>query len=135
MHESNRQGIGEKQRMALYSSKMSVNLYQNTRYHILEDLRSYRYENLKSHHAFDQDISVLKTRAYTYCHMILVWLYTGFESVIRFIELVTTSTGYAVAVLHTSQITVGHTRSFQSATLFTSRCLVAGFNGGRSPFL
>jgi hypothetical protein len=46
---------------------------------------------------------------------------------------VTTSNDYAVTVLHTSQITIGHTRSSQSVTVFTSRFLVAAFNDGRSP--
>jgi protein associated with RNAse G/E len=106
--ESNQKNTYEKQRMALYSFEMSVNLYQNTRYH-MSDLRIYRYENLKSQHTSHQVISVLKSRVQEYCHMILVWLYTGFESVIGFIELVTISKVYAVTVLHTSQISVGHT--------------------------
>jgi hypothetical protein len=52
----------------------------------------------------------------------------GIGLVIRFIELlqlVTTSKDYAVTILHTSQITIGHTRSSHSATVFTSHCLVA----------
>jgi hypothetical protein len=60
----------------------------------------------------------------------------GFGLVIRFIELlqlVTTSKAYAVTVLQTSQITVGHTRSSQSVTIFTSRCVVGTFIGGHSP--
>jgi hypothetical protein len=35
-------------------------------------------------------------------------------------------------VLHTSQIAIKHTRYSQSLTVFTSRCLVADFKGGRS---
>jgi hypothetical protein len=56
----------------------------------------------------------------------------GFCLVIGFIELlqiVTTSKDYDVTVL---QITVGHIRFSQSVTDFTSRCLVATSNGGRS---
>jgi hypothetical protein len=34
---------------------------------------------------------------------------------------------------YASQITIGHTTSSQSVTVFTSRCSVAAFNGGRSP--
>jgi hypothetical protein len=52
---------------------------------------------------------------------------------IEFLQLVTTSTDYALTVLHTLQITIRHTRSSQSVTVFTSRCLVAAFNGERSP--
>jgi hypothetical protein len=51
----------------------------------------------------------------------------GFGSVIGFIELlqlVITSKDYALTVLHTSQITMGLTRSSQSVTVFTGRCLV-----------
>jgi hypothetical protein len=51
----------------------------------------------------------------------------GFGSVIGFIEslqLVTASKDYALTVLHSSQITIGLTRSSQSVTVFTSRCLV-----------
>jgi hypothetical protein len=46
---------------------------------------------------------------------------------------VTASKDYALTVLHTSQITIGHTRSSQSVTFLTNRCLVAASNGGRSP--
>jgi hypothetical protein len=46
----------------------------------------------------------------------------------------TTSKDYAVTVLHSSEITVGRNRSFHSVTVFTSRCLVAGSNGGHSSF-
>jgi hypothetical protein len=66
----------------------------------------------------------------------LQWLKTGFESVIgftKFLQLITTSKSYALTVLHTSQITVGHTRSSQSIRVFTSHCLVAASNSGRSP--
>jgi hypothetical protein len=34
---------------------------------------------------------------------------------------------------YASEITLGHTMSSQSVTVLTSRCLVAAFNGGRSP--
>jgi hypothetical protein len=40
---------------------------------------------------------------------------------------------YVLTVLRTSEITIGHTRSSQSVTVFTSRYLVAISNGGRSP--
>jgi hypothetical protein len=56
--------------------------------------------------------------------------------VITFIELlqpVTSSKYYAITVLHTSQNTVRHSRSHHLVTVFTSRCLVAAFNNGRSP--
>jgi hypothetical protein len=43
-----------------------------------------------------------------------------------------TSKDYAVTVLHTSQITIGHTRSSQSVTVFISRFLVAASNEERS---
>jgi hypothetical protein len=39
---------------------------------------------------------------------------------------------YAATVLHTSQITIGHTRSFKFVTVFISRCLAAAPNGERS---
>jgi hypothetical protein len=58
-----------------------------------------------------------------------VWLVLGF---IELLQLVTTSKGYALTVLHTSQITIGHIRSSQSVTDFYCRCLVAASNGGRS---
>jgi hypothetical protein len=63
-------------------------------------------------------------------------LLTGFGLLIGFIEhlqLITTSEGYALTVLLTSQITTGHTRFSQPVTVFTSRCLVVASNGGRSP--
>jgi hypothetical protein len=59
----------------------------------------------------------------------------GFGLVIGFIELlqvVTISKDYALAVLHTSQITIGHITSSHSVIVFTSRCLVAACNGERS---
>jgi hypothetical protein len=69
-----------------------------------------------------------------YCHLIeRIW--TGYGSAIGFIEvlqLVTTSKDYAFTVLHTSQITIGHIRSPQSVTVFTSRCLPVASKGGRS---
>jgi hypothetical protein len=52
----------------------------------------------------------------------------GFELVIGFIEtlrLLTTSKDFALTVLHSSQITIGHTRSSQSVTIVSSRCLVS----------
>jgi hypothetical protein len=61
----------------------------------------------------------------------------GFGLVIGFIELlqlITASKDYALTVLHTSQITIGHTRSSQSITVFTSCFFVAAFSGGGSPF-
>jgi hypothetical protein len=39
-----------------------------------------------------------------------------------------------VTVLHTSQITIRHTRSPQSIIVLISRCLVAAFNPGHSPY-
>jgi hypothetical protein len=64
------------------------------------------------------------------------WLYMGFGLVIRFTELlqlITTSKEHAVTCLHTSQITIGHTRSSQSVTVFTSRGLVAASSDRYSP--
>jgi hypothetical protein len=58
----------------------------------------------------------------------------GFGLIIGFIELlrlVTTSKDYALTVLHASQITIGHSSSSQSVTIFPSRCLVAASNSGR----
>jgi hypothetical protein len=52
--------------------------------------------------------------------------------IIEHLQLVSTSEDYALTGLHTSQITIGHTRSSQSVTFFTSRCLVVTSNGGRS---
>jgi hypothetical protein len=49
------------------------------------------------------------------------------------LQNVTTSEDYALTVLHTSQITVGHTRSSQFITVFTNCCLVTAFNGGCYP--
>jgi hypothetical protein len=40
-------------------------------------------------------------------------------------NFITTSKDCAVTVLHTSQITIGHTRSFQSVTVFTSQFRVS----------
>jgi hypothetical protein len=48
------------------------------------------------------------------------------------LQHVTTSKEYALTILHTSQITVGHIRSSQSVTDFARRCLVAVYNGGLS---
>jgi hypothetical protein len=47
----------------------------------------------------------------------------GFGLVIGFsemLQLLTTSMGYAITVLHTSEITIEHTRSYQSVTVFTN---------------
>jgi hypothetical protein len=55
------------------------------------------------------------------------YLSIEFGLVIRFIELlqlIATVKGYAVTVLHTSQVTIGHSRSSQSFTLSISCCLV-----------
>jgi hypothetical protein len=60
----------------------------------------------------------------------------GFGLVIGFIgllQLASTSKDYALTVLHTSQITIGHTRSSQFVTVFINRRLVAASNGVRSP--
>jgi hypothetical protein len=60
----------------------------------------------------------------------------GFKSVTgltELLQLVTTSKDYAVTTAHTSQVIIKHPRSSPSITLFPSRCLVAAFNGGRSP--
>jgi hypothetical protein len=48
-------------------------------------------------------------------------------------ELGTRSKHYAVILLHYSQVTIGHTMSSQSVTVFSSRCLVAASNGGHPP--
>jgi hypothetical protein len=52
---------------------------------------------------------------------------------IELLQLVSTSKDYALTVLHTSQITAGHSKPSQSATVFTNRCLIAVSNAGRSP--
>jgi hypothetical protein len=60
----------------------------------------------------------------------------GFGLVIEFIvllQLVTKSKNYALAVLHTSQITIGHARSSQSVSVFTSHCMMVASSGGHSP--
>jgi hypothetical protein len=60
----------------------------------------------------------------------------GFKLVSGFIELlklIITSKAYALTVLHTSQIAIGHIRSSKFVTVFTSSCLVAASNSGRSP--
>jgi hypothetical protein len=49
------------------------------------------------------------------------------------LQLVSTSKDYALTVLYTSQIHMGHTRSSQSVTVFTRRCLVVAFNGRIPP--
>jgi hypothetical protein len=58
-----------------------------------------------------------------------VWIIIVF---VKHLQLVTTSKYYAVTVLHTSEITIGQTRSSESVTISTSRRLVAASNGGRS---
>jgi hypothetical protein len=61
-----------------------------------------------------------------YCHVY------GGGLVIRFIEilqLATTSRDYALTVLYTLQVTIGHTWSSQSITVFTRRCLVSASYG------
>jgi hypothetical protein len=66
------------------------------------------------------------------------WLYTGFRLVIVFIELlqlVTTSKDYAVTVLHTTEVTKGHTTSSKSVTASSSRCLSNGFSTADIPCL
>jgi hypothetical protein len=58
----------------------------------------------------------------------------GFGLVIRFIEhfqIVTTSNYSAIANSHTLQYTISRTKS-SVCRVFTSRCLVKAFNGGRS---
>jgi hypothetical protein len=60
------------------------------------------------------------------------WMVIG---LIEFWQLVTTSKDYVLTVIHTSQITKGHTRSSQSVAVFTSRCLVGVSKGGSSPSL
>jgi hypothetical protein len=56
-----------------------------------------------------------------------------FGLMIGFIELlhfVTTSKDYVVTIVHTSHISIGHTRSSRSVIVFTNRCSVAASNGG-----
>jgi hypothetical protein len=48
------------------------------------------------------------------------------------LHLVTTSNDCILSVVHTSIITIGHTRSSPCVTVSTNRCLVAAFNSGRS---
>jgi hypothetical protein len=59
--------------------------------------------------------------------------FSKYVSSILYNALPLTFKDYALTVLHTSQITIGHTRFYQSVTAFASRCLVAATNGGRSP--
>jgi hypothetical protein len=47
------------------------------------------------------------------------------NGLIELLQLLTTNKDNAVTVLHTSQITIGHSRSSQSVVVFTSSCLVA----------
>jgi hypothetical protein len=70
----------------------------------------------------------------TYCHVILVNI-DGVWIGNRIYCAITTRSykDYALTVLHTSQITVEHTKYSQSVRVFTSRCLVAVYNNGRSP--
>jgi hypothetical protein len=51
------------------------------------------------------------------------------------LQLVTTSKDYALAVLHASQITIGHTMSSQPVIVITIRCSVAASNVRTFPFL
>jgi hypothetical protein len=81
------------------------------------------------------DMTPCSLPLFKYSHMIQL-LQTGFGLEIGFIEhlqIVTRSKDYVVTVLHTSQITIGHIRSSQSVTVFTSRCLVQASNGESSP--
>jgi hypothetical protein len=59
-----------------------------------------------------------------------------FGLVVGFIGLLqlVASKVYAVTVLHTKQMTAGQNTVSQSVRVFISRCLVAVFNGGHSPF-
>jgi hypothetical protein len=62
---------------------------------------------------------------------IFVWLYVVLISVIGRIELLQTvdiSKDYALIVLHTWEIGMGHTKSPQSVTVFNSRCLESAPN-------
>jgi hypothetical protein len=52
---------------------------------------------------------------------------------IEHLQLVTTSNYNAIANSHTSLITIGHTRSSRSVTVFISSCLITASNGGLSP--
>jgi hypothetical protein len=74
-------------------------------------------------------ISVVNQVITTIYNSIMI-LVIGF---IELLQLVTASKDYALTVLHTSQITMGHTRSSPSVTIFTSHCLVVASNCGRSP--
>jgi hypothetical protein len=64
-----------------------------------------------------------------------VILQTEHHLVIGFTENLKIVTGYkyyTLAVLNTSKITIGHTRSSQSIRVFTSCYLLAAFSGGHS---
>jgi hypothetical protein len=58
-----------------------------------------------------------------YCHSLRVTI-----DVIWIGKIVSTSKDYAVTVLHTSQITIGHSRPSQSVRVITNHCLVAASN-------
>jgi hypothetical protein len=60
--------------------------------------------------------------------------YLKYYHVYEWLQLVTTSKGYALTVLHTSQITIKHIISSQSVTVSTSRCLVEASRGWCSSF-
>jgi hypothetical protein len=65
------------------------------------------------------------------------WLETGFWLVIEFIEhlqIITTNNYDSLIELHTPKINHGNCSTHKVLSVFTSRCLLAAFNGGRSPF-
>jgi hypothetical protein len=82
-------------------------------------------------------VSSPKNLCETHFNIIMIlWLDTRFGLVIwstELLQLVTTSKDYAVIVLHTSQISIGHTRSSEWVTVLTSCCLVAVSSGGHYP--
>jgi hypothetical protein len=64
-------------------------------------------------------------------------LYTGFGLRIGFIDhlqIVITSNYSAIANSHTPQFTVASTKSSWVCYVFTNRCVVTAFNGGRCPY-
>jgi hypothetical protein len=76
---------------------------------------------------------VSRTSEGVYCH-VSEWLSTGFGLVIEFIDhsqVVTASNHSATANSHMLQFTTART-VFSICCFFTSRCLVAAFNGGSS---
>jgi hypothetical protein len=71
---------------------------------------------------------MLRMEPYRYCHVI-ARLYTGFGLVIGFIETYRTQLQITTTILLTvSLLTTPH----KVFSVFTSRCLVAAFNDGRS---